>query len=141
MSDYKKARRDWEQRFPALTDEWTHWWIEGDGALLAVVGGSDLGAALDIVETHHDQCPRIVAYYAKVDSFGEVVREEKHGRVIAGRNEVPPGDRTPMEESQCCFCGRVLGQTSDTTAVIERPGSEASLRCHSECLRARLHQQ
>lgn len=137
MTEDKRARRDWEQRFPGLNDEWTLWWIEGDGALLAVVGGADLSAALDIVDRHHDQCPRIVAYLAKVDAFGEVVRDEGRECVIAGRDEIPPGDREPMNDSQCCFCGRFLG--TPAAALIQRPGSAGSLRCHDECLRLRLN--
>src|SRR5215217_1377286 len=121
MAEDKKTRREWERRFPSLNDEWALWWIEGDGALLAVVGGADLAVALDIVDKHHDQCAHIVAHVAKVDSFGEVVRDEGRGCVIVGRDEVPPGDRKPLEETRCCFCGRVLGGASDAITLIQRP--------------------
>ena len=36
----KRKRMEWEKRFPALDDTWTHWWIEGDGELIAVFKGS-----------------------------------------------------------------------------------------------------
>jgi hypothetical protein len=88
--DQKKRRREWEQRFPGLDDEWAYWWIEGDGALLAIVGGADLIAALDIVERHHGQCVSIMVHRAKLDSFGEVVRDEKRRSSIANRDDLPP---------------------------------------------------
>jgi hypothetical protein len=90
MSEDQKKRREWEQRFPELDDEWAYWWIEGDGALLAIVGGADLIAALDIVERHHGQCQSIMAHRAKLDSFGEVVRDEKRRSAIANPGELPP---------------------------------------------------
>lgn len=79
----RKKRREWEQRFPGLDDEWAYWWIEGDGALLAIVGGGDLIAALDIVERHHGKCRSIMVHLAKLDSFGEVVRDKKRRAEIA----------------------------------------------------------
>lgn len=139
MSEDEKTKRVWERRFPGLDDEWTHWWLEGDGALLAIVGASDLGAALKIVEKHHALGLDIFAYEAKLDSFGEVIRSERPGRVIAGRNEVPRGEREPPHEGQCCFCGRVIVGTPDAISAIQRPSAAGeSLRCHDECLRARL---
>lgn len=87
MTADEKKRRDWEQRFPELDDEWAYWWIEGDGALLAIVGGADLISALDIVGRHHGQCLSIVAHRAKLDSFGEVVRDEVRRSEIATREE------------------------------------------------------
>jgi hypothetical protein len=88
MTAEDKRRRAWEQRFPELNDEWAYWWIEGDGALLAVVSGADLIAALDIVERHLGQCEAIVAHRAQLDSFGEVVRDEKRRSAIATRAEL-----------------------------------------------------
>jgi hypothetical protein len=141
MSDDYKRRREWERRFPGLDDEWTHWWIEGDGALLAIVGASDLGAALQIVEKHHEQGMEIFAHVAKLDSFGEVVRGERPGRVIAGSKELPSGKAAELaREGQCCLCGRVFAELKDAISVIQRPGATGeSLRCHDECLRARLN--
>ena len=37
MTDDERRRREWEGRFPGLDDEWAYWWIEGDGALLAIM--------------------------------------------------------------------------------------------------------
>jgi hypothetical protein len=91
MTEVQTKRRNWEARFPGLDDEWSYWWIEGDGALLAILGGADLVAALDIVERHHGQCLSIVAHRAKVDSFGELVRDQKRRAEIASRKELPAG--------------------------------------------------
>ncbi len=92
MTEISNQRREWELRFPGLDDEWTHWWMEGDGALLAIVGGADLTAALDIVEKHFGQCAKIIVYLAQLDSFGEVVRDKAHRWEIASR----PGPGGPM---------------------------------------------
>ena len=89
MVEDRRKRLEWEQRFPGLDDEWAYWWIEGDGALLAIVGGADLVAALDIVERHHGQCLSIMVHRAKLDSFGEVVRDERRRSAIASRDELP----------------------------------------------------
>jgi hypothetical protein len=142
MTDGERARRVWEGRFPALDDDWSYWWIEGDGALLAIVGGADLMAALGIVERHHAQCVSIIAYRAKLDSFGEVVRDEPPGREIANREREPPRDEMPAAEGywQCCFCAR--GVTGASIAPLTRTlpdGGVQKLRYHDECLRSVLH--
>jgi hypothetical protein len=87
MTDDKKLRRGWEHRFPSLSEEWTHWWIEGDGALVAIVATIDLGAALDIVSRHHDRCRWIIVYPAKLNPFGEIIRDGTRGYEIEGRNK------------------------------------------------------
>ena len=71
MTDERRQRREWEERFPALDDDWPYWWIEGDGGLLAVVHSVDLTVALDVVRRHSDQCISIIVHRAKLDSFGE----------------------------------------------------------------------
>ena len=83
MDDDGKKMRGWEHRFPALDAEWKYWWIEGDGVLLAVVGPDDLGAALEIVRVHRERGASISAWVAKIDSFGEIVRDTKRGWAIA----------------------------------------------------------
>jgi hypothetical protein len=139
MSEEYKRRLEWERRFPGLDDEWTHWWIEADGALLAIIGASDLGAAMQIVERNHERGLEIMAHVAKLDAFGEVVRGERPGRVIVGRSTLPPSEKEPALDGRCCFCGRVVAETSDAISVIQRPGAAGeSQRCHDECLRVRL---
>lgn len=139
MTKEERQRVEWERRFPSLDYEWTHWWLEGDDTLLAVVAAEDLLVALQIVERHHGQCRHVVAYSAKLDSFGEVVRAEHPGSEIYNRQvESAPGADL-RTQGQCCFCGRILAETDTGTASIRRPGeSTERLRCHDECLRARL---
>ena len=84
-SEDQRRRREWERQFPALDDHWTHWWMEGDGALLAVVAAADLTVALDVVARYHERVPCIFAPTARVDSFGDIVREENHGWVIVSK--------------------------------------------------------
>jgi hypothetical protein len=83
MGEDQRQRSAWERQFPPLDEEWTHWWIEGDGVLLAVIAGADLSTALDVVTRHHARAREIVARAAKVDGFGEVVRDESRRHVIA----------------------------------------------------------
>jgi hypothetical protein len=85
MTELERKRRGWEKSLPELNDEWAYWWLVGDGALLAIVGAADIISALDIVERHHEQCMTILAHRAKLDSFGEVVRDEKRRSAIATR--------------------------------------------------------
>jgi hypothetical protein len=141
MTEDQKSKRERERSFPGLDDEWPYWWIEGDGALLAIVGGADLSAALDIVDRHHEQCRFIIVYVAKLDSFGEVVRDEKRRYAIEGRNKALPSTMKATEECRCCFCGRVLANAPEAMAAVQRPSDRAAetLRCHDECLRPLLH--
>ena len=141
MADHIKKRREWELRFPDLDEEWGHWWIDGDGALLAIVGGSDLGAALAIVERHHERRSHIMAYPAKVNSTGAVVRAEQRGRTIEKRDGMFSTIGVATLESRCCLCGRTLVDVPDSAAFIQRPSDSAkeTLRCHDECLRPLIH--
>ncbi|HEV3190019.1 MAG TPA: hypothetical protein VGY54_05955 [Polyangiaceae bacterium] len=83
MADDEKELRGWEHRLPALDAEWNYWWIEGDGALLAVIGADDLRSALAIVHDHRTRGASITAWVAKVDSLGDVVRDPKRNWAIA----------------------------------------------------------
>jgi hypothetical protein len=79
-NDERRERLRWERALPALDGEWTHWWLEGDSALLAVLGSDDIASALEVIAKHHARGREIFAWRAKVDSFGEVVREERQRR-------------------------------------------------------------
>ena len=138
MSEDQKRRREWERQFPPLDDEWTHWWIEGDGALLAIVGAADLSAALDVVARHHKHVLCIFAHAAKVDSFGEVVRDENRRHVITNRIAPSAGNIAVTSDGQCCFCARPLVGVPDVIAVVQRPSGGPTLLCHDECLRSLL---
>lgn len=91
MPSIERNRQRWELQFPDLDDEWQYWWIDGDGELLAIILGTDLVVALNIVEHYHEQCQHIFAYRAKLDSFGEVVRNE-HPRYVIATRESPTTD-------------------------------------------------
>jgi hypothetical protein len=139
MTKEERRRCEWEKRFPSLDNEWTHWWLEGDDTLLAVVAAADLTVALQVVERHHDQCRHVIAYSAKLDSFGEIVKAEHPGCEIYNREvESPPGADLATQ-GQCCLCGRILAETDTGVASIRRSGEPTeNLRCHDECLRVRL---
>jgi len=81
--DIKRERIDWEKRFPALDETWTHWWIEGDGELIAVLKGSMLLKALDIVEEDFEAFVSIVAYRARVDFDGQIIPDKKRRWEVA----------------------------------------------------------
>lgn len=67
--------RKWERRFPDLGGEWTHWWIEGDGALLQVVPCDELLADLRIIRDNHGRFESIYVHRARIDSNGEPSRQ------------------------------------------------------------------
>jgi hypothetical protein len=77
--------RKWEQRFPDLAGEWTHWWIEGDGGLLQIVPGDDLLGAVRVIRDNHQRFTAIHAHRARIDSdglpFRQVARFEIANRV------------------------------------------------------------
>lgn len=72
------VREGWEHRFPGLTGRWTHWKVTGDGAILAVVEGSRLTDALDLIEKHYGQFSSIKASRATVNENSELTDEEDH---------------------------------------------------------------
>ncbi|MBN1625493.1 MAG: hypothetical protein JW944_03125, partial [Deltaproteobacteria bacterium] len=59
--------------FPSLDDDWTHWWIEGDDNFIAVIEGSMLKKAVDIVVEHFDDFISIMVYLAKKDFNGQII--------------------------------------------------------------------
>ena len=71
--DIKKKRLEWEKRFPALDDTWTHWWIEADGKLVAVLTGSMLAKAIDIIEKHFENTVSIKVYRVRENSDGDII--------------------------------------------------------------------
>jgi len=144
MSEYERLKREWELRFPSLNDDWTHWWLEGDGGLLAILDSSDLSAALDIVWKHHSQFLTIIVYVAKLDSFKEVVRYETRRWVITTHEQTFLDNnrkRKDRSELQCCFCGRIISEIPEPTILVRRlpTGEIQFLRYHDECLRSLLH--
>lgn len=56
-----KLQRHWEKMFPAIDDEWTHWWIFAEGLCVGVILGSNLLAVLDVVEDNYEKYPSIRA--------------------------------------------------------------------------------
>jgi len=67
----------WEQRFPDLSGEWTHWWLEAEGVLLSVVPGTELSMALSVVRENHQRFASIFAHRARVGPTGEPVRQKR----------------------------------------------------------------
>ncbi|HIJ65653.1 MAG TPA: hypothetical protein HPP77_06835 [Candidatus Hydrogenedentes bacterium] len=74
-----KEVRDWEKRFPDLDDTWTYWWLEGDGAVLAVFHGGKLLEALEFIKANHEKCKSIIAYRASRNSEGQLVQDKSRG--------------------------------------------------------------
>ena len=72
-----RLARQWKKRFPNLSGEWTHWWIEAEEARLSIVPGTDLSAALTVVRENHRRFASIFARRARMDSNGEPVREKR----------------------------------------------------------------
>jgi hypothetical protein len=71
----------WEKRMPALDDDWTHWWLEGENFCIGVA--SSLRDALDIIKRHWQRFSSIYAYRARVDSEGNIIRQEKRRAEVA----------------------------------------------------------
>ncbi len=86
----KELRREWEERFPSFSGEWSHWKITGDNALLEVVSGVDLFRALDITEENFERFNSIKAVRVTLDSSGNIEREEKHKSEIVNSLYINP---------------------------------------------------
>jgi hypothetical protein len=71
----RRLERRWEGRFPGLDGEWTHWWIEADGAFLAVVSGHELSTAVRVVRDNWERFASIFVHRARVDAVGTPRRE------------------------------------------------------------------
>ena len=97
--DIKREKIAWEKRFPASDETWTHWWIEGNGELIAVLKGSMLLKALDIVEEDFEAFVSIKAYRVRVELDGQIIPDKKRSWEVAhnwdlarkrrGKEEIP----------------------------------------------------
>ncbi len=82
----QKLRDSWAKQFPDLSGEWDYWWIEGDGYCLAIIDGSNLAAAVEIVEDNWEKFDSIKAHKAKkVDD--DLIRREKNRCEISDRKK------------------------------------------------------
>lgn len=68
---------------PGLRTPWTHWRLEGDGTLIALMAGDNLGEAVQRVAENAQRFSNIYASRARVDSAGQCVEVEKHSVQIA----------------------------------------------------------
>ncbi len=93
----QKTKMQWEKGFPSLDNTWTHWWIEGDDELLAVIHGSKLLEALKIVEEYHEQYVYIVADRARLDFDGQLIPEK--GRWVIASNQELRMKRMELSET------------------------------------------
>ena len=104
----------WEQRLPSLAGDWTHWWVEGDGALIVV--SDNLLQVLDSIESSSKTVDSIVAMRAKLDAGGEFVPERGYSFTISSKGDPdsPPlradGPKPQKEKKDrplyCSFCGK-----------------------------------
>ena len=74
----QKLREHWAEHFPAVTDDWPYWWIEGDSYCLAIVDGNNLVAAVEIVEDNWERFDLINVHIAKLIDSDLIRREGTH---------------------------------------------------------------
>ena len=82
----QKLRDSWAKQFPELSDEWTYWWIEGDGYCLAIIEGSNLAAAVEIIEDNWNRFDSIIAHQAKLID-DDLIRRDKNRFGISDRKK------------------------------------------------------
>ena len=87
-SAQQQRRAYWAKRFPEVSSDWPYWWIEGESYCLAVVEGSNLAAAVEIVEDNWENYNSIVAYKAKVTDV-DLVRRHTQVVVIYSQSNTP----------------------------------------------------
>jgi hypothetical protein len=76
---------EWETRFPDLGPHWTHWRLDGDGVMFALVPGDQLGRALRLVAENCERFSRIRAYRARADANGDCAAFENFFFSISNR--------------------------------------------------------
>lgn len=87
-SAQKERRAYWAKRFPEVSSDWPYWWIEGESYCLAVVEGSNLAAAVEIIEDNWENYNSIVAYNAKVIDT-DLIRRRAPVTVIYSKSNTP----------------------------------------------------
>ncbi len=83
-TEREKYRKVWEKQLPDISDEWSHWWFQADNYCVGVVPGSDLLAALDIIEDNFLKYQRITVSTAKVVD-GDLVRKNGYRNVVIAK--------------------------------------------------------
>ena len=61
-----KLRKHWEKNLPPIDDEWNYWWLFAENYCLGVIPGTNMLAALDLIEDHHEKYSSIKASTAKI---------------------------------------------------------------------------
>ena len=87
MTERSSVQREWEARFPDLGPQWTHWRLDGDGVMFALVPGDQLGHALRLVAENFGRFSRIRAYRARADENGNCAAFENFFFSISNRSK------------------------------------------------------
>ncbi len=66
---------NWSKRLPDLYNEWTHWWIEGEGYCLGVVSSEKLSKATNLIVENWQRFSSIYAYRARMDENGDSIKQ------------------------------------------------------------------
>ena len=90
MKTWSQIRRGWESRFPHLDEDWTHWWLEGDGNFLILIEGCSLTDAIEYVFEYCEVYISIKAYRAKYNIHGAPIREKASYEVANKNSECRP---------------------------------------------------
>ncbi len=80
-TEREKYRIKWEKKLPATSEEWNYWWLHAEGYCIGIVPGSDLLAALDIIEDNFLKFPKITASLAKAVD-GDLIRQKRDSGVV-----------------------------------------------------------
>ena len=65
----------WSKRLPDLDNEWTHWWIEGEGYCLGVISSDEHSKAKDLIVKNWQRFLSIYAYRARMDANGDPIKQ------------------------------------------------------------------
>lgn len=88
-----RVRREWENRFPELFNDWTHYQIKGDNIEIAVISGFNLIEGLDIVQENFWKYKQIDVSRAKLNANGSFVYD-LHNNVILNYDN----DKTQLDQ-------------------------------------------
>ena len=102
-STQQKNREYWAKRFPDLSNDWPYWWIEGDSYCLAVIGGGNLAAAVEIVEDNWERFDVINASKAMMLGSDKIQREKRNTLISQRSSSTERQDRCEIEDANDGF--------------------------------------
>jgi len=77
----------WENRFPDLSGQWTHWLIEAEGVVLSIVPYAELARGLQVIRENHERFGSICVHRARISTDGKPIRQKQRFEISNRKRE------------------------------------------------------